>query len=123
RFAELTRALAGGGPIADHSDLSENAEQLAPPRNAPNLDRPFDPLPARTHCAELFRVVVPLCLDARGLDRLDALTLQESLQRGAFDSEHATDADGVEAAVVDQAADGLGMDPKLAGNLTDCVER
>jgi len=38
------------------------------------------------------------------------------------DAKHASDADGVESAFVDQASNGLRMDTEPAGDLADAVE-
>ena len=61
----------------------------------------------------------PARLTAR---RLDALARKKAVDRHPVDAEDATDTNGVQAAVVDQAADRLGMDTELAGDLPDGEE-
>ena len=54
--------------------------------------------------------------------RLDALAQQKAVDRQPVNAEDATDADGVQASVVDQTADRLGVDAELDGDLPDGVE-
>ena len=54
--------------------------------------------------------------------RLHALPREETVNRFPVHTQHASDADGVEPAVVDQAANRLGMDAELVGDVTDADE-
>jgi hypothetical protein len=49
--------------------------------------------------------------------RLDALPCQEVIDRFAVDTQHATDSDGVEASVVNQAPNRFGVDAELIGDV------
>jgi hypothetical protein len=55
-------------------------------------------------------------LKTRGLD---ALAREEALDRVSMDAENAPHAHRVEAAVVNQPADGLGVDAELVRDVTD----
>jgi hypothetical protein len=55
-------------------------------------------------------------LETRGLD---ALAREKAIDRRPMDTEDAADADGVEPAVVDQAANSLRMDAQLISDVTD----
>jgi hypothetical protein len=54
--------------------------------------------------------------------RLDALERKEAVDGLTMDAEHASNPDGVEPAVVDQPADGLGMHAELVRDLADADE-
>ena len=58
-------------------------------------------------------------LETRGLH---ALTRKEAVDRFSVYTQHPSDADGVEPAVVDQATNGLGMDAELVGDVTNADE-
>jgi len=55
-------------------------------------------------------------LETRGLH---ALAREEAVDRFSVYTQHTSDADGVEPAVVDQTANRLGMDAELVGDLTN----
>src|SRR5438034_7284310 len=61
-------------------------------------------------------------LQVCGSRRLYTLPSEETFERLALDAEHAPDADGVEAAVVDQPADRLRVDAQAARDVTDGIE-
>jgi hypothetical protein len=48
---------------------------------------------------------------------------EERIDGALVDAQNAADADRIEAAVVDETTNRLGMDAELAGDLTDAVER
>jgi hypothetical protein len=54
--------------------------------------------------------------------RLHALAREEAVDCVTVHTQHASDADGVEPTVVDQAANRLGMDAELVGDVTDADE-
>jgi len=58
-------------------------------------------------------------LETRGLH---ALAREEAVDRFSVYTQHTSDADGVEPAVVDQTAIRLGMDAELVGDVTNADE-
>jgi hypothetical protein len=58
-------------------------------------------------------------LETRGLH---ALTREKAVDRFTVHTQHASDADGIEPTVVDQAPNRLGVDAELVGDVTDADE-
>jgi hypothetical protein len=58
----------------------------------------------------------------RGARRLDALPREKAVDGLLVHAEDTTHADRVETSIVNQAADRLGMDAELSGDLADAIE-
>jgi hypothetical protein len=126
-LAELDGSFARGRFRTDDADLAQHAQQVAASRDTSHFERTRNlALVGHTDVRALVAQAVNDSRPGAGsacAERLYALPFDEPFDCPAIDAQDATHAHRVEAAVVDQAPDRLGMNTEPIGDIANAVER